>query len=80
MEWSRGVSRPLLDMQRLAADDDAAGLRSARPTSRYLWASGQLESDSRDDDGGVLSARHFRKWILLSRAESDQAFGLMTSR
>ena len=61
MEWSRGVSRPLPDMQRLAADNNAAGLRSARPTSRYLRATGQLESDSSDDDGGVLMRRTLQK-------------------
>ena len=46
------------DMQRLAVDDDAAGLRSARPTLRFWWTAGQLESDSRVDDDGVLSAGH----------------------
>ena len=45
-------------MQRLAADDDAAGLRSARPTLRYWRAAGQLESDLRVDDDGALSAGH----------------------
>ena len=56
---SRGVSRPLPDMQRLAANDDAAGLRSARPTSHYWRAAGQLESDSSDENAdGVLSAGH----------------------
>ena len=63
MDWSSGVSRPLPDMQQLAADDDAAGLRSACSRLRDGRATGQLESDSRDDFHGALIAGHSTKDI-----------------